>query len=66
MRANPSSGNLHPTEGYVALGPVAELSDAAGVYHYAADEHALPRVRAISPSMIQICWLTPTGRWAVS
>ncbi len=41
LRANPSSGNLHPTEGYVILPPVASLSDAGGVYHYAPREHAL-------------------------
>jgi SagB-type dehydrogenase family enzyme len=33
LRVNPSSGNLHPTEGYVVW-------DAA-VFHYAADVHAL-------------------------
>ncbi len=43
LRANPSSGNLHPTEAYVILGPTAGLSDAAGVYHYAPDRHALER-----------------------
>ena len=33
LRVNPSSGNLHPTEAYVV--------SATGVYHYAADRHAL-------------------------
>lgn len=41
LRCNPSSGNLHPTEGYLVCGPVAGLSDRPGVYHYAAREHAL-------------------------
>ena len=41
LRANPSSGNLHPTEGYVILPPVASLSDSGGVFHYAPREHAL-------------------------
>ena len=41
LRCNPSSGNLHPTEGYLAIGPVPDLSDAPGVYHYAPKEHAL-------------------------
>ena len=41
LRCNPSSGNLHPTEGYLVIGPVAGLSDAPGVYHYAPREHAL-------------------------
>ena len=41
LRSNPSSGNLHPTEGYVVLPPLACLSECAGVYHYAPREHAL-------------------------
>ncbi len=41
LRSNPSSGNLHPTEGYVVLPPIASLSDCPGVYHYAPREHAL-------------------------
>ncbi len=41
LRSNPSSGNLHPTEGYVLLPPFTSLSDRGGVYHYAPREHAL-------------------------
>ncbi len=41
LRSNPSSGNLHPTEGYVVLPALAALSDRSGVYHYAPREHAL-------------------------
>ncbi len=41
LRCNPSSGNLHPTEGYLILGCVEGLSDAPGVYHYAPREHGL-------------------------
>ena len=43
LRVNPSSGNLHPTEGYLVIGPVAGIGAAAGVYHYAPREHALER-----------------------
>jgi SagB-type dehydrogenase family enzyme len=43
LRCNPSSGNLHPTEGYVVIGALPGLGDAAGVYHYAPREHALER-----------------------
>ena len=43
LRVNPSSGNLHPTEAYVIAGPAAGLDRAGGVYHYAADRHALER-----------------------
>ena len=41
LRSNPSSGNLHPTEGYVLLPPVKGVSTNPGVYHYASYEHAL-------------------------
>lgn len=41
LRVNPSSGNLHPTEGYLVAGAIAGLSDAPGVYHYAPKEHGL-------------------------
>ncbi|MEE8623688.1 MAG: SagB/ThcOx family dehydrogenase [Alphaproteobacteria bacterium] len=43
LRSNPSSGNLHPTEGYALLPALATLSDRPGVYHYAPREHALER-----------------------
>jgi SagB-type dehydrogenase family enzyme len=39
LRVNPSSGNLHPTETYVALTGFTGLDD--GLYHYRADCHAL-------------------------
>ena len=41
LRSNPSSGNLHPTEGYLLIGPVPELATTSGLYHYAPKEHAL-------------------------
>lgn len=43
LRCNPSSGNLHPTEGYLVAGPVPGLSAQPGVYHYAPKEHGLER-----------------------
>ena len=39
VRANPSSGNLHPTEVYLVTSGVSGLAD--GLHHYAADEHVL-------------------------
>jgi len=39
LRVNPSSGNLHPTETYLALRGFTGLED--GLYHYRADRHAL-------------------------
>lgn len=41
LRVNPSSGNLHPTEGYVILPALKNLSSSPGVYHYAVKEHGL-------------------------
>ncbi|MGE3152125.1 MAG: SagB/ThcOx family dehydrogenase [Nitrospiraceae bacterium] len=41
LRSNPSSGNLHPTEGYVLIGPLAGLADHPALYHYAPKEHGL-------------------------
>lgn len=43
LRANPSSGNLHPTEGYAVLPAVDQIGATAAVYHYAPREHALER-----------------------
>jgi SagB-type dehydrogenase family enzyme len=41
LRCNPSSGNLHPTEGYLLCGPIDGLS--AGLYHYLSRDHVLER-----------------------
>jgi SagB-type dehydrogenase family enzyme len=43
LRVNPSSGNLHPTEGYVLIGGIAELGASPGLFHYAPLEHGLER-----------------------
>lgn len=49
LRINPSSGNLHPTEGYLLIGALPGLAGAPGLYHYAPREHALER-RANCPA----------------
>lgn len=41
LRSNPSSGNLHPTEGYVVLPRTKGLDLKPGLYHYAPKEHGL-------------------------
>jgi SagB-type dehydrogenase family enzyme len=46
LRCNPSSGNLHPTEGYLISPALPGL--AAGVYHYQPERHRLER-RAAAP-----------------
>ena len=40
LRVNPSSGNLHPTEGYAVLGP-GIVGERPALCHYAPDAHAL-------------------------
>lgn len=39
VRANPSSGNLHPVETYVLVAGIAGLLD--GLYHYCPEDHSL-------------------------
>ena len=41
LRVNPSSGNLHPTEGYALLPALDGIHDRPGVYHYASKAHGL-------------------------
>lgn len=48
LRANPSSGNLHPSEGYAVLAEGPGLP--AGVHHYVSRDHALERRFVPSPS----------------
>jgi len=49
LRSNPSSGNLHPTEGYLVLPPMQGLADSPGLYHYAPHDHGL-ELRAELPA----------------
>ena len=66
LRANPSSGNLHPTEGYAVLPSIERLGNAPAVYHYAPKEHALER-RAILDSQAwrELCASFPEGSFLV-
>lgn len=41
LRCNPSSGNLHPTEGYAIVPTLPGLEP--GVYHYVSRDHCLER-----------------------
>jgi len=52
LRANPSSGNLHPTEGYVLLGS-AGLGEAPGLFHYAPLQHGLERRADCPPALFE-------------
>lgn len=41
LRSNPSSGNLHPTEGYLLIRQTPDMPLSPGLYHYAPKEHGL-------------------------
>ncbi|HSE59633.1 MAG TPA: hypothetical protein VLA99_13100, partial [Nitrospiraceae bacterium] len=58
LRSNPSSGNLHPTEGYTLVGPVDGLAEGPGLYHYAPKEHGL-ELRALVPDHVFRSLLDP-------
>jgi SagB-type dehydrogenase family enzyme len=66
LRVNPSSGNLHPTEGYAVLPAIERLGDTPAVYHYAPKEHALER-RAIldAKAWSEACAPFPEGSFLV-
>ncbi|MCU7843012.1 MAG: SagB family peptide dehydrogenase [Candidatus Thiodiazotropha sp. (ex Monitilora ramsayi)] len=57
LRCNPSSGNLHPTEGYLIIKGLPKLK--SGVYHYAPHEHALELRAAFKPDSESI--MAPTA-----
>jgi SagB-type dehydrogenase family enzyme len=66
LRVNPSSGNLHPTEAYVVVAPVASVADTPAVYHYAPDRHALElRCRFDADAWITACG-DPSAVWLVA
>jgi SagB-type dehydrogenase family enzyme len=46
LRCNASSGNLHPTEGYVILPPIEGISTQSVVAHYAPMTHSLEILHA--------------------
>ncbi len=52
LRANPSSGNLHPTEGYALVAAAPGLP--AGLYHYLSRDHRLERRSTPSPASAAI------------
>jgi len=49
LRCNPSSGNLHPTEGYLLAPALPGLGTQAAIYHYSAFDHALERRADVPP-----------------
>jgi SagB-type dehydrogenase family enzyme len=51
LRVNPSSGNLHPTEGYLICGRIDGLTDRPMVSHYAPLAHGLERRTEFAPEL---------------
>lgn len=62
LRSNPSSGNLHPTEGYVVLPEIDGLDLTPGLYHYAPKEHGLELRAAFAPDeLVRLLASFPPG-----
>ena len=53
LRCNASSGNLHPTEAYVLLPPMQEVSETANLYHYLPKTHTLERLQPCDASVFE-------------
>ncbi len=58
LRVNPSSGNLHPTEGYLITNAVSGLLDSPCICHYAPYEHGLEIRRPLHADL----WSALTNR----
>ncbi len=56
LRVNPSSGNLHPTEGYLLCGPIKGLCEKPMLCHYSPAEHGLEVRTEFSQSLWQQLW----------
>ncbi|MBF0284697.1 MAG: SagB/ThcOx family dehydrogenase [Magnetococcales bacterium] len=59
VRCNPSSGNLHPTEGYVLLPEIPPVREGGaglepGIYHYVSRDHQLEQRWKPSPVGVPI------------
>jgi SagB-type dehydrogenase family enzyme len=62
LRSNPSSGNLHPTEGYVVLPRIDGFDLTPGLYHYAPKEHGLELRAAFPPDeLVRLLASFPPG-----
>ncbi len=66
LRVNPSSGNLHPTEGYSLLPALEGIHGRPGVYHYASKSHGLELRADLDPSVWATwCEAFPEGSFLV-
>ena len=51
LRANPSSGNLHPTEAYLLLPAIDDIASEPALHHYSPLYHALELRRRLDPEV---------------
>ena len=66
LRCNPSSGNLHPTEAYLLIGPIAELTSQPTLLHYAPNDHSVEALRWLDPSVFaEFCQQLPTNAFVL-
>ncbi len=66
LRSNPSSGNLHPTEGYLVLPQIDGLDLGSGLYHYAPKEHGLElRAAFAAEAVARLLQPFPTGSFLI-
>jgi SagB-type dehydrogenase family enzyme len=63
LRCNASSGNLQPTEGYLILPPMANISDQTTIAHYSPKEHTLEIINRFDTSFWE---QLPAGSFLVS
>jgi SagB-type dehydrogenase family enzyme len=64
LRADPSSGNLHPTEGYAVLPELPGV--AAGLWHYVSRDHALELRSALAgDAAAELARALPAGGFLV-
>jgi SagB-type dehydrogenase family enzyme len=63
LRCNPSSGNLHPTEGYAVLPRLPGFE--AGVYHYVSRDHALEKRCVLEEGAAELTRVLPEGSFLV-
>ena len=67
LRVNPSSGNLHPTEAYLALPAIDGLLETPALHHYAPREHALERRAGWTDAHWQrTCGALPAGAFLLA
>jgi SagB-type dehydrogenase family enzyme len=66
LRVNPSSGNLHPTEGWVVVPALRDIADGPALLHYDAERHGA-HLRAHLPgdAWAELMEGTPAGAFLV-